>query len=88
MTRRNLLSRRLSGLAERSERKFRHDNVTYLPPTVVRAVEDCWLAIAEQRLDRAEQLLDVITLLVIREHGKYKSDPKRWVERQRDMAAA
>ena len=88
MTRRERLEGQIVRLMSKAERRFKHDGKVYLPPVIIRTVEDMWMSWRENAFDRTEQLLLVAGLLIEREAKKFARDRKRYVERQREMATA
>lgn len=88
MTSQKALERRLVALMERAERTFLHDGTAVIPSVIAKAVDDVWCALRRDRdFARAERLLAVIGLLVRRESMRFKSDPRKYAERQRELAA-
>ena len=62
-----------------------HDGKVHLPCVIIRAVEDAWMAWREGGFDRAETLIEVTELLIVRERAKFTADRKRYLERQQEM---
>jgi hypothetical protein len=90
VTKRKAIEHRISALMERAEEAFTcDDGVVRLPRVVTVCVEDCWIALCrDHAYERAERLLEVAAFLVTREQRKMLADPKRWLQRQQEMAAA
>ena len=87
MTRRESLEGQIVRLMSKAERRFKHDGKVFMPRVIVRCVEDCWMSWRENAFDRTEQLLLVAGFLIERETTKFRSNPKRWVERQQELTA-
>lgn len=86
MTKRAAISHQLVALMMKAERIFSHAGAVHLPPVVIKATEDAWSAFVVKDYCRVERLAQVIELLIARNQTKFRADPAKWVERQKDAA--
>jgi hypothetical protein len=89
MTRREAVSRQLDEISQTAERAFTYRGRGYSPRVVDDAIADVWRAFSgDGGLDRAERLIEVVAFLVERESARFKANPRKYAERQRELAAA
>lgn len=89
MTPRKAFERRIVALMDRTESVFVHDGAVVVPKVIVSTVEDCWVALCRDHdHDRTEHLIQVAGFLLARERVRFETDPRKYVERSKELAAA
>jgi len=74
----------------RSLHAFDYEGGRYLSLTVAETMREAEYYFADdddRDYDRAEHLAKVVAYLVRREAPKFATDPRKWIERQRELAA-
>jgi hypothetical protein len=69
----------------RSLSAFGFEGEQYLSRTVGKTMKEAKAAFADDDYDRAEHLAKVVAYLVKREAPKFAADPRKWIERRREL---
>jgi hypothetical protein len=69
----------------RSLSAFGFEGEQHLSRTVDETMKEAEAAFADEDFDRAEHLAMLVAYLVKREAPKFAADPKKWIERRREL---
>jgi len=83
--RRDTIARKIGALTPALLRAFAHEGEACVPPVIVRALADAWIALDGGEHARADRLVQVIRFLIERESVKFRANPTAWLERQRTL---